>query len=85
MVEQIDHIRTDSTHDVFIDEPILFLRLWFSLELFDLATCTTRRVAELGVPPGPPGISVSPDGRWVVYARGEGEYEADIILVENFE
>jgi Tol biopolymer transport system component len=56
-----------------------------TLELFDLDTRTTSRVAELGVPPGPPGIAVSPDGRWVLYARGEGRDESDIILVENFE
>ena len=55
------------------------------LWLFHLDTGTTSRVAELGVPPGPPGIAVSPDGRWVLYARGEGRKEADIILVENFE
>jgi Tol biopolymer transport system component len=56
-----------------------------TLELFDPDTGEVSRVAVLGIPPGPPGLSVSPDGRWVAYARGDGTPEADIILVENFE
>jgi hypothetical protein len=40
------------------------------------------RVAVLEDQPHIGGLSVSPDGRWILYVREESE--SDIMLVENF-
>jgi Tol biopolymer transport system component len=55
-----------------------------TLELFDFATGEVSRVAVLAnrAPPHS-GLSVSPDGRWVLYTA-LGMDEADIMLVEDF-
>jgi Tol biopolymer transport system component len=49
---------------------------------------STRRVTQLGVLArdplqGPPGLSISPDGRWILYAQTD-QTISDIMLVENF-
>jgi Tol biopolymer transport system component len=54
-----------------------------AMEIFNLET---EEVTEL---PSPEdlwgwGLSVSPDGRWILYTRLEGEEKSDIILVEDF-
>jgi Tol biopolymer transport system component/DNA-binding winged helix-turn-helix (wHTH) protein len=56
-----------------------------SLQFFDLASGKTRLIASLDRDPSSdPGLSVTPDGRFLIYSR----YDAvnnDIMLVENFE
>jgi Tol biopolymer transport system component len=54
-----------------------------AIEMLDLET---SEVTELPSPEdlGGFGLSVSPDGRWILYTRREGEGKSDIILVENF-
>ena len=50
-------------------------------EFLEFSSGEVRRVAEVeGATVF--GFAVSPDGQWVVYPRPE--FEADIILVENF-
>lgn len=56
-----------------------------ALKFFSFAT---RRVMPLGALErdplhGPPGLTVSPDGRWVLYAQADQSI-SDIMLVENF-
>jgi hypothetical protein len=48
----------------------------------------TRRVKQIGVLEkdplqGPPGLTVSPDGRWILFAQADQSI-SDIMLVENF-
>jgi hypothetical protein len=48
----------------------------------------TRRKQSRPLDIGPPfgaaaGMDVSPDGRWVIYTRGDS-IESEILLVENF-
>jgi hypothetical protein len=44
-----------------------------------------RRVATLerAIKQGPPGLTVSPDGRWLLYTRID-QSGSDIMLMENF-
>jgi WD40-like Beta Propeller Repeat len=44
-----------------------------------------RRVATLerAIKEGPPGLTVSPDGRWILYTRID-QSGSDIMLMENF-
>jgi Tol biopolymer transport system component len=56
-----------------------------AIKFFSFAT---RRVTQLGVLErdpiqGPAGFTVSPDGRWVLYAQADQSI-SDIMLVENF-
>ncbi len=56
-----------------------------ALKFFSFAT---QRVTQFGVLErdplqGPPGLTVSPDGRWVLYAQADQSI-SDIMLVENF-
>lgn len=53
-----------------------------AIEFYDFATGEISQVAVLEDPPSPFGLSVSPDGRWIVYLKDETA--ADIMLVENF-
>jgi Tol biopolymer transport system component len=67
-----------------LEEGILYMRFPEppTLELFHFAT---GDVSQLATPEHccAPGISVSPDGRWVLYA-GVEKWESDIMLVEGF-
>jgi hypothetical protein len=56
-----------------------------SLQFFDLAIDKSEMVARLEDSGGSvlPGLSVSPDGRWLLYSRWEGR-GSDLMLVENF-
>lgn len=56
-----------------------------AIKFFSFAT---RRVTQIGVLErdplqGPPGLTVSPDGRWVLYSQADQSI-SDIMLVENF-
>jgi Tol biopolymer transport system component len=56
-----------------------------TINFFNVAT---HRVMQLGVLErdplqGPPGLTVSPDGRWVLYVQADQSI-SDIMLVENF-
>jgi Tol biopolymer transport system component/serine/threonine protein kinase len=57
-----------------------------AIELFSFATGRATRVISLDKPPvgnAHPGLSVSPDGRWILCALLEQD-SSDIMLVENF-
>ena len=56
---------------------------WQEIEFYDFATGEVSRVAMLGdLADISLGMSVSPDGRWITYVKGDSE--SDIMLVENF-
>jgi Tol biopolymer transport system component len=53
-----------------------------SVNFYEFATRTSRRVMSLGVAPipgGGPGITVSPDGRWLLYSQ-PGDEQSEIML-----
>jgi len=57
------------------------------IEFYSFATGQVRQIATIAkerVLRGLPGVAVSPDGRWILYTEGEGEFSSDIMLVENF-
>ena len=55
-----------------------------ALEFFDFATRRiTRKASREGSGPWGGTISVSPDGRWILYCQVDCN-EEDIMLVENF-
>ncbi len=55
------------------------------IDLLDLPTSRIRRISTLDKPPAPwlGGLSVSPDGKWLLYSRID-ETASDLMLVENF-
>jgi Tol biopolymer transport system component len=53
------------------------------IEFYEYATGTVSEVTRLPFQPLIQGISVSPDGRWILLLRGEER--TDIMLVENFQ
>lgn len=54
-----------------------------TLKWFSFAKGTSEKVFDITWTQGIPGLSVSPDGRHVLFSRGEG-YFCDLMLVENF-
>ncbi len=56
-----------------------------AIEFFSFATRELAKVAvpEIKPPRIDPGLSVSPDGRWILYAQVD-QVDSDIMLVENF-
>ncbi|HSE37763.1 MAG TPA: protein kinase, partial [Blastocatellia bacterium] len=58
-----------------------------AIEFFDFTTGGVTEVAALSKPfrpwTNPEGLSVSPDGRWILYTQ-EDRADMDIMLVENF-
>jgi hypothetical protein len=52
-----------------------------SIQYFDFASRQIRKVSELDKETGN-GLSVSPDGRWILYTQGEAT--ANIMLVDHF-
>lgn len=58
-----------------------------AIEFFSLTTGRVTEVAALAKPfqpwTNPDGVSVSPDGRWILYTQ-EDRADMDIMLVENF-
>jgi Tol biopolymer transport system component len=58
-----------------------------AIEFFSFTTGRATEVAALAKPfrpyPNPEGLSVSPDGRWILYTQ-EDRADMDIMLVENF-
>ena len=72
-----------------VEEGIYFLNAEakprFAIEFYRFAT---RRATRVFVPEkeplfGDPGMAVSPDGRWILYAQMD-QTQSDIMLVENF-
>ncbi len=54
------------------------------IDYYDFATEATRRILRLRQSPTPSGgVSVSRDGRWLLYTQTDDE-QSDIMLVENF-
>ena len=57
---------------------------WQRIELFDLRTQEVRELVNLGMEADVGvGLSVSPDGQWIIYPQND-VVGSDIILVENF-
>jgi eukaryotic-like serine/threonine-protein kinase len=54
----------------------------FTIQFFDFATGKTRQIAVTDKPMYPI-FSVSPDGRWILYAQVD-QLSSDLMLVENF-
>ena len=56
-----------------------------TIELCSFATGRTRAIATVEKEPQwiTPGLAVSPDGRWILYAQVD-QQDSDIMLVENF-
>jgi Tol biopolymer transport system component len=56
-----------------------------TINFYDFATRTVQPLCNLPQPPTPSGgLSVSPDGRWVLYAQTE-DVQSDIILANQFQ
>ena len=56
-----------------------------SVNFYDLATGNTRKLMTLKQTPIPgngPGISISPDGRWLLYGQS-GDESSEIMLVSE--
>jgi hypothetical protein len=53
-----------------------------SIQLFSFATGTIKPIANLERSSGP-GLTVSPDGRWMLYTQID-QAGSDLMLVENF-
>lgn len=56
----------------------------YELHFFSFATGASRRLLPLGKRVGRTGLSVSADGRSLLYTQGR-ETESDLMLVHNFE
>ena len=56
------------------------------VDFLDLRTSRVRRIYAPDKPPAQwgGGLSVSPDGKWLVYSRVD-EIASDLMLVENFQ
>ena len=54
-----------------------------TLHYFDLSTRKVRSIFKIGGVGAFPGLSVSPDGRYVLYPELD-DYRSDIMLVQNF-
>jgi eukaryotic-like serine/threonine-protein kinase len=54
-----------------------------SIEFLDFATNHTKRVARFGKSFGIGGLSLSPDGRWMLYSKAD-QVGSELRLVENF-
>ena len=55
-----------------------------AIKFHSFATGQTKPIAAVVKDRGSGGLTVSPDGRWVLYTQLEGSYSSDIMLVENF-
>jgi hypothetical protein len=55
-----------------------------SLRYFDFKTKTVRQTFELDKEFSA-GLSVSPDGHWMLYSEVEGERNTNVMLVDHFE
>jgi hypothetical protein len=55
------------------------------LDFLDIRSSRIRRIYTFDKPPAPwlGGLSVSPDGKWLLYSRID-EVASDLMLVENF-
>jgi serine/threonine protein kinase len=68
------------THDgIYYSAP----RPSLDLRFFNFATGTSRVIFKRGAPGGS-GVTVSPDGHWLLYTQIDGTRGSDLMLVENF-
>lgn len=60
-------------------------RQQWAIKFFSFASGKVKRITVLNESPigGPPGLAVSPDGRWILYTQNDRRV-SDIVLVENF-
>jgi hypothetical protein len=75
-----------SQYFAVVERGIYFFSGWSnpSVRFFHFATGKIETVARLeGVERVAFGLSVSPDGRWLLYSKYEGR-GSDLMLVENF-
>ncbi len=69
---------------VVTESGIYFIsRARITLEFFRFATNRSSQILALDPKKYPQGISVSPDGRWVLYTQFDRR-QSDILLIENF-
>ena len=54
----------------------------YSLRYYDLSTAKTRLILNIDKELEN-GLSISPDGRWVIYSQTD-QFNGDIMLVDNF-
>jgi Tol biopolymer transport system component len=54
-----------------------------AIEFFSFATSQVTRIAALEKPSAV-GLTVSPDGRWMLYTQADQQIGSDIMLMENF-
>ncbi|MGH9844328.1 MAG: TolB family protein [Blastocatellia bacterium] len=86
-VQVLDQVQ--SGYWAVLEQGIYFINLNAApqptIEFFSFATARTTRIAvvEKRIPFAPPGIAVSPDGRWILLVLDE-QSESDIMLMENF-
>jgi hypothetical protein len=53
------------------------------LQFFNFATGKSRALLTPDKPPNM-GLSVSPDGHWLIYSQMDREAESNLMLVDNF-
>ncbi|MCI0490811.1 MAG: DPP IV N-terminal domain-containing protein [Blastocatellia bacterium] len=83
----LDRLKADNSGNwVVIDRGIYFIDTDAAgnsaIEFFDFATRRTSRVAAIKTPNNP-GLALSPDGRWILYAQVD-RADGDIMLAEKF-
>ena len=88
MVDAIPTLRSDGYDWWPVESGIYFYQntgIKTELDFLDLRTSRIRRIYTFDKPPAPwhGGLSVSPDGKWLLYSRID-EAASDLMLVENF-
>ena len=69
-----------------VDDGVYFINAEdMAIQFFSFATREVTQIAALEKEPtiGLPGLAVSADGRWILYAQND-QTNSDIMLVENF-
>lgn len=88
MVDAMPALRTDGYEWWPVESGIYFYQdtgVKTEVDFLDLRTSRIRRIYTFDKPPDTwlGGLSVSPDGKWLLYSRTE-EAASDLMLVENF-
>jgi hypothetical protein len=71
-------VHADGIYYISSEDP----QRWFELWLYRFSTGTTERIGLVGQTVSE-GLSVSPDGRWLLMSASEGR-TGDLYMVENF-